>query len=157
MDSSNINSNQEYTASSFFSYYREKRPEKFSDTVETYDIPLTKELFEQQMNFLSIQKKQSAFENFIVAVAQRKITPNIKPQTGPDGGGDGKVDAETYQVSDDISDKWYSSENTAKGNELWAFAISCKNNGNQRLRVILRRLLGQKEDILALFFSLINL
>lgn len=48
MDSSNINSNQEYTASSFFSYYREKRPEKFSDTVETYDIPLTKELFEQQ-------------------------------------------------------------------------------------------------------------
>lgn len=157
MDSSNINSNQEYTASSFFSYYREKRPEKFSDTVETYDIPLTKELFEQQMNFLSTQKKQSAFENFIVAVAQRKITPNIKPQTGPDGGGDGKVDAETYQVSDDISDKWYSSENTAKGKELWAFAISCKKNGNQRLRVILRRLLGQKEDILALFFSLINL
>lgn len=157
MDSSNINSNQEYTASSFFSYYREKRPEKFSDTVETYDIPLTKELFEQQMNFLSIQKKQSAFENFIVAVAQRKITPNIKPQTGPDGGGDGKVDAETYQVSDDISDKWYSSENTAKGMNFGRLPLVVKNNGNQRLRVILRRLLGQKEDILALFFSLINL
>ena len=57
MDSSNINSNQEYTASSFFSYYREKRPEKFSDTVETYDIPLTKELFEQhQVNYQSQEK-----------------------------------------------------------------------------------------------------
>ena len=49
MDSSNINSNQEYTASSFFSYYREKRPEKFSDTVETYDIPLTKLLQKREM------------------------------------------------------------------------------------------------------------
>ena len=140
MDSSNINSNQEYTVSSFFSYYREKRPEKFSDTVETYDIPLTKELFEQQMNFLSIQKKQSAFENFIVAVAQRKITPNIKPQTGPDGGGDGKVDAKTYQVSDDISDKWYSSENTAKGNELWAFAISCKKQWKPKIESDIEKL-----------------
>lgn len=154
MDSSNINSNQEYTASSFFSYYREKRPEKFSDTVETYDIPLTKELFEQQMNFLSIQKKQSAFENFIVAVAQRKITPNIKPQTGPDGGGDGKIDAETYQVSDDISDKWYSSENTAKGNELWAFAISCKKQWKPKIESDIEKIVGTKRGYTrALFFS----
>ena len=157
MDSSNINSNQEYTASSFFSYYREKRPEKFSDTVETYDIPLTKELFEQQMNFLSTQKKQSAFENFIVAVAQRKITPNIKPQTGPDGGGDGKVDAENIRSRMIFQISGTQAKIQQKVKNFGRLPLVVKNNGNQRLRVILRRLLGQKEDILALFFSLINL
>ena len=78
------------------------------------------------MDFLSTKKMQSTFVNFVVAVAKRVITPNIKPQTGPDGGGDGKVDAETYRVSDDISGKWYSTEDTASGSESWAFAISCK-------------------------------
>ena len=117
MDSSNINSNQEYTASSFFSYYREKRPEKFSDTVETYDIPLTKELFEQQMNFLSIHIRSRMI--FQISGTQAKIQQKVM--------------------------------------NFGRLPLVVKNNGNQRLRVILRRLLGQKEDILALFFSLINL
>lgn len=108
------------------SYYRELRPEKFSDSKVTYEIPLTHELFDGQLNLLSTKKMQSEFENFVVACASRLITPNIKPQTGPDGGGDGKVDAETYIVSPDISDKWYVAEGGALGNEKWAFAISCK-------------------------------
>ena len=105
---------------SIFSFYKAKRPEKFSDSVDAYEMPLTEELFEQQLALLSTKKKQSLFENFVVAVAKRRITPNIKSQTGPDGGGDGKVDAETYYVSDDVSDKWFSVENSASGKELYS-------------------------------------
>ena len=83
------------------SYYREVHPEFFSDTVVHYETPLTSELFDYKMSILSTKKMQSDFESFIVAVAKRLITPNIKPQSGPDGGGDGKVDAETYEVSDE--------------------------------------------------------
>lgn len=141
-------------ASAFFSYYREKRPEKFSDTVVKYEIPLTKELFEQQMDLLSTKKMQSAFENFVVAVAKRVITPNIKPQTGPDGGGDGKVDAETYRVSNDISDKWYSTEDTASGSELWAFAISCKKQWKTKVESDVEKIAGTGRGYTrALFFS----
>ena len=76
-------------------FYRSRRPEYYSDSEIRYEVPLTRELFDLQLERLSTNKKQSEFENFIVAVVRRLITPNIKPQTGPDGGGDGKVDAET--------------------------------------------------------------
>jgi len=118
--------NNTITIHDFVAYYRKQRPEKFSDSKIVYEIPLTKELFEQQLEFLSTQKKQSEFENFIVRCAGRLVTPNIKPQTGPDGGGDGKIDAETFEVSSDISDKWYISNEGASENDKWAFAISCK-------------------------------
>lgn len=62
------NEQKAHNVSAFFSYYRKKRPEKFSDTVVKYEIPLIKELFEQQMDLLSTKKMQSAFENFVVAV-----------------------------------------------------------------------------------------
>lgn len=148
------NEQKTHDAAAFFSYYREKRPEKFSDTVEKYEIPLTKELFEQQMDLLSTKKMQSAFENFVVAVAKRVITPNIKHQTGPDGGGDGKVDAETYRVSDDISDKWYSTEDTASGCELWAFAISCKKQWKTKVESDIEKIAAIGRGYTrALFFS----
>lgn len=149
-----INQEHIHTASDFFSYYRKMRPEKFSDTVETYEIPLTKELFELQMELLSTQKKQSLFENFVVAVVKRRITPNIKPQTGPDGGGDGKVDAETFQVSEDISSKWYSNEDTASGKELWAFAISCKKKWKPKVESDVEKIIGTNRGYTRiLFFS----
>lgn len=114
-------------------YYREMHPEYFSDTIVRYEIPLTTELFDYQMALLSTKKMQSTFENFVVAIAKRLITPNIIPQTGPDGGGDGKVDAETYEVSDDLSDKWISLEETASKKEYWAFAISCKTKWKEKV------------------------
>lgn len=80
-------SNTITTVHELVAYYRELRPEKFSDSKIEYEIPLTKELFEKQLEILSTKKMQSNFENFIVRCAERLITPNIKPQTGPDGGG----------------------------------------------------------------------
>ena len=135
-------------------YYREVHPEYFSDTIVRYEVPLTAELFDQQMALLSTKKMQSAFENFVVAIAKRLITPNVKPQTGPDGGGDGKVDAETYEVSDDLSDKWISTEETASGKEYWAFAISCKKKWKEKVASDVENLVGTNRGYTkALFFT----
>lgn len=135
-------------------YYRELRPQYFSDTVVRYEIPLTQELFDLQLALLSTKKMQSVFENFVVAIAKRNITPNIKPQTGPDGGGDGKVDAETYEVSNDISDKWYSIEDTANGKEYWAFAISCKKQWKPKLTSDVAKIVATNRGYTkALFFT----
>lgn len=136
------------------SYYREVHPEFFSDTVVQYETPLTAELFDCQMSLLSTKKKQSDFEKFIVAVAKRLITPNIKPQTGPDGGGDGKVDAETYEVSEDISDKWIATEDTALGKEYWAFAISCKKEWKSKVTSDIEKIVKTNRGYTkALFFT----
>ena len=116
-----------------FAYYRRMRPEYFSDSEIIYETPLTEELFDVQLGLLSTKKLHGAFENFAISVARRLITPNIKPQTGPDGGGDGKVDAETYEVSNDVSDKWYSEESGARGKEKWGFAVSCKKQWRSKI------------------------
>lgn len=135
-------------------YYREAHPEYFSDTIVQYEIPLTSELFDYKMSLLSTKKMQSAFENFIVAIAKRLITPNIKPQTGPDGGGDGKVDAETYEVSEDISDKWIAMEDTALGKEYWAFAISCKKDWKPKVASDIEKIVKTNRGYTkALFFT----
>ena len=115
-------------------FYQSRRPEFFSDSEVRYEVPLTRELFDLQLARLSTDKKHSEFEKFVVAVSRRLITPNIKPQTGPDGGGDGKVDAETYEVSDDISDKWYAEECGAHGKEKWAFTISCESGWKEKIK-----------------------
>ena len=138
----------------FVAYYRELRPEKFSDSKIEYEIPLTKELFEKQLEILSTKKMQSNFENFIVRCAERLITPNIKPQTGPDGGGDGKVDAETYEVTTDISDKWYVANGGASEKEKWAFAISCKKQWKPKITTDIEKVANTNRGYTrVLFFS----
>lgn len=138
----------------FVAYYRELRPEKFSDSKIEYKIPLTKELFEKQLEILSTKKMQSNFENFIVRCAERLITPNIKPQTGPDGGGDGKVDAETYEVTTDISDKWYVANGGASEKEKWAFAISCKKQWKPKITTDIEKVANTNRGYTrVLFFS----
>ncbi|MCM1142579.1 MAG: hypothetical protein NC453_28750 [Muribaculum sp.] len=68
------------------------------------------------------------------------MTPNLRPQTGPTGGGDGKVDSETYEVSEDTSSKWF----IAPGNrpeELWAIAISCKKDWKSKVRSDVKKII----------------
>lgn len=147
-------SNEAITIHDLVSYYRDLRPQYFSDSKVVYDIPLTREFFDAQLALLSTKKMQSEFENFVVACACRLITPNIKSQTGPDGGGDGKVDAETYAVSSDISDKWYVEDVGASGKEKWAFAISCKKTWKPKVASDVEKAVGTGRGYTRiLFFS----
>lgn len=137
----------------FFSYYRRLRPEKFSDTFVVYELPLTKEIFAFQMERLSVEKKQNEFERFVIRCASRLITPNIKPQTDPDGHGDGKVDGETYQVASEISDRWYVA-NGCKSDEKWAIAISCVEKWKPKLESDVKKIVDTGRGYTkVLFFS----
>src|SRR5207237_5750030 len=44
--------------------------------------------------------QETEFQRFPFELAKRKVCPNLLPQTGPTGGGDSKVDTETYPVAD---------------------------------------------------------
>jgi hypothetical protein len=66
------------------------------------------------------------FERFAHKLAEKEICPNLVPQTGPTGGGDSKVDAVTYPVSEEIAALWYEGNSGQSAKEPWAFAFSTK-------------------------------
>lgn len=57
----------------------------------------------------------------------------MRPQTGPEGGGDGKVDADSYPVSSEVSDRWFIGDANA-GSESWGFAVSATKKWSAKVR-----------------------
>ena len=117
-----------------YELYRQNRPMKFSDSKVVQKAELTKELFQYQMDRLSNDMKQDIFENLVKSLALRFVTPNLIPQTGPTGGGDGKTDLETHPVADEIAEKWYVADGGCRGSEKWAVAISCKEEWKDKVK-----------------------
>ena len=137
----------------YWGLYRKQRPHLFSDSYVEYAIPLTKELFAFQLSQLSTDKKQSLFEKFILRTAGRIMIPNIRPQTGPDGGGDGKVDGDTYYVAPEIARKAIVGEDGWEGKEI-AIAISCKKVWKDKVQSDVQKIVGTGRGYSrVLFFS----
>lgn len=132
--------NQKADINRVFAYYRDLHPEQFSDSICQYEVELTPELFDFQISRLSTDQKQDLFENFCRRLIIKLLTPNLRPQTGPTGGGDGKVDSETYEVSEDTCSKWFVSSGNKPG-ELWAIAISCKNDWKGKVRSDVKKII----------------
>ena len=107
-------------------FYRQRRPEFFSDSEIVTQITLPKEVLAYELNKISTNQKQDEFETLCRRLAEKFISPNLIPQVGPTGGGDGKTDSETYPVSESISSRWFTPENGWDKDENWAFAISAK-------------------------------
>jgi len=150
----NIRFKNEETNKDIFSHYRNVHPYLFSDSIISYNVPLTEELFDYKLSTLSSDKKQSEFEKFILRLACKIITPNIKPQSGPDGGGDGKVDGETYAVSESMADKWFVGSGCWSDNEYWAIAISCKKEWRPKIESDVKKIVETKRGYSKiLFFS----
>lgn len=132
-----------------YQLYRKLRPEYFSDSTTKYRM--NRQLFKQVMSELSTEMKQDAFEQFTYQLVCRLITPNLIPQTGPMGGGDGKVDFETYPVDDAVSSKWYIAK-ANKGTEKWAFAVSCVAQWENKIKKDIANALSTKKDYSHFFF-----
>lgn len=109
-------------------FMRARHPELFPDTEIVHEPRLGREVFEYQLETLTTRKQEAEFENFCRRLCEREICPNLIPQTGPTGGGDGKVDTETYPVADELSLRWYEGSGTQASNERWAFAFSAKQD-----------------------------
>lgn len=80
------------------------------------------------------------------------ICPNLIPQTGPTGGGDGKTDTETYSVSDDISNRWYIPNHGWDNNQKWAFAISAKKAWRPKVISDIKKILNTNRGYTKIYF-----
>ena len=103
-----------------------RHPEDFSDSTEQKQPVLDRSMLEYHLATLTNRNQETVFESFARNLAERTICPNLRPQTGPTGGGDSRVDSETYPVSDLLSLTWYEGIGRESSSERWAFAFSAK-------------------------------
>ena len=84
-------------------------------------------------------------------MAQHEICPNLLPHTGPTGGGDSKVDSETYPVADELALSWFEGDPAAAG-ERWGFAFSAKEDWRSKVQSDVRKLVKTGRGYKKAFF-----
>ena len=130
---------------------RLRHPDLFSDT-GVDDVPrLPKEVFEYHLDTLTNRKQEYQFEHFCRKLAEKEICPNLRIQTGPTGGGDSKVDTETYPVAEEITERWWIGSPSA-GTERWAFAFSAKKDWKSKVKADIKSILSTGRDYKLIYF-----
>lgn len=132
-------------------YMRRRRPYLYSDTTKSTQRVVTPEVLDHHLETLTSRKGETTFETFARRVVEKFITPNLRPQTGPTGGGDGKTDAETYPVAQTIALRWYS-PHAAPAHERWAFAFSAKKKWRQKVRSDVAEIVGTGRGYPRIYF-----
>lgn len=133
-------------------FLRARRPERFSDSVAVERTLLDRTTLEYHLDTLTSRNQEALFEEFARQLAQREVCPNLQAHTGPTGGGDSKVDTETYPVAEAISAGWYVGAGGAAGSERWAFAISAKKDWRPKVRSDIASLAGTGRGYVKAFF-----
>lgn len=133
-------------------FMRGRRPELYSDSTYSQKKNLDKELFEYHLDTLTARKQEYEFERFCTLLAKKELCPNLLPQTGPTGGGDSKVDSETYPVSDALSANWYEGVAREASKERWAFAISAKKAWQWKVRSDVEKIAGTNRGYTVVYF-----
>ncbi|MDN5274745.1 MAG: hypothetical protein JWP06_646 [Candidatus Saccharibacteria bacterium] len=121
-------------------FLRQRRPKKFSDSKKVEKPAISSPILESHLLTLTKRNEHDLFEEFARRLCEVEISPNIKPNTGPAGGGDGKTDAESYPVSSDTAMGWYVGYETAGKDEKLAFAISAKEAWQSKLKSDLKKI-----------------
>lgn len=140
------------TPPSYREFMRARRPQLYSDTVQIEVSETDRQQFEFQLTTLTTRKEETPFENFARALAQKELCPNLLPQTGPTGGGDSKVDTETYPVASAIATLWYEGNPNVAGSERWAFAVSAKAKWKPKLDSDVEKIVGTGRPYSLIYF-----
>lgn len=106
--------------------YKRWHPDQFSDSIIVKKASLGRDFLEYYLSRISSHSQEKDFERFCKAILEAEVCPNLSPQTGPTGGGDSKVDTETYPVAEQLTESWLYGYGDKAGSERWAFAISAK-------------------------------
>jgi hypothetical protein len=130
---------------------RARHPDLFSDTEFEASVELPKAVFEYHLDTLTSRKQEYEFEHFCRKLAEREICPNLRVQTGPTGGGDSKVDSETYPVAAEIANRWWIGEPSG-GSERWAFAFSAKKAWKPKVRADVANVISTGRDYKRIYF-----
>ncbi|MEG7407955.1 hypothetical protein V6D98_24710, partial [Serratia marcescens] len=114
-------------------FMRELRPEFYSDTSDRTAYQLDAPALEYHLDSITSRNQTHDFEIFCRKLCERTICPNLKPATGPEGGGDSKADSETIPIADEIATLTYVGDANA-AQERWAFAFSAKRKWAEKVR-----------------------
>jgi len=114
-------------------FMRRLRPAYYSDSVDRTTYQLDAPTLEYHIETITARNQTHSFEIFCRKLCERTICPNLKPATGPEGGGDSKADTETIEVADEIATLSYIGEANAR-RERWAFAFSAKKTWAEKIR-----------------------
>ena len=130
---------------------RARRPHLFSDSRIEDVIDFPRASFEYHLDTLTNRKQEYEFEHFCRKLAEREICPNLRVQTGPTGGGDSKVDSETYPVAPEISERWWIGT-PAAGTERWAFAFSAKKDWKRKVKADIESIVSTDRQYDLIYF-----
>lgn len=133
-------------------FLRARRPERFSDSVVIEHRSLDRSLLEYQLDSLTSRSQETDFERFARQLAEKEICPNLLPHTGPTGGGDSKVDTETYPVADNLALAWYVGSGREAASERWAFAISAKKKWRAKVQADVAKIVATNRGYSKAFF-----
>jgi hypothetical protein len=132
-------------------FMKMRRPERFSDTVIAKKGNLNRSILEYKLEVLTSNSQEQEFQKFSFKLAQLEIAPNLRPQTGPSGGGDSKADSETYPVSDFTRFNFWEGIANESG-ERWAFAISAKKEWVGKVTKDVKGIVDTSRDYKRIFF-----
>lgn len=133
-------------------FMKSRRPERFSDSVSN-DLPaLDRSQLEYHLSTLTSRSEELAFESFARKLLERTVCPNLLPHTGPTGGGDSKVDTETYPVAEALSMGWFVGDGDQAGTERWAFAFSAKAQWKPKLESDIAKIVATQRGYMKGFF-----
>lgn len=127
-------------------FYRKIHPNSFSDSKIIKIGKFSKEFFSYFLDSLTSQSREKEVEDFCRKIIEATICPNLLPQTGPTGGGDSKVDSETFPVSENIAEGWLYGYSDAAHTERWAFAISAKKAWKPKFKSDVMKIILTNEE-----------
>lgn len=129
---------------------RRLRPEYYSDTADRTTYQLDAPTLEYHLQTITARNQTQPFEIFCRKLCERTICPNLKPATGPEGGGDSKADTETIPIADEIATLTYVGEANA-ARERWAFAFRAKKKWAEKGRSDVAGIVTTERDYQKIF------
>lgn len=141
----------EQTSISPSEFMRRLRPELYSDSTKPSRYELDRGTLEYYLETLTSRNQTQAFEIFARKLCERTICPNLRPATGPEGGGDSKADTETLPMADELTTLLYVAQANA-GRERWAFAFSAKERWTDKARADVAAAMGTGRNYQKVFF-----
>lgn len=128
-------------------FYKKIHPDLFSDSKIIKKGKFSEEFFSYFLESLTSQSREKEFEKYCKGIAEVTICPNLLPQTGPTGGGDSKVDSETFPVSETIAEGWLVGFSDSANSERWAFAISAKKDWKPKFKSDVKKIIETNENL----------
>lgn len=113
---------------------------------------MDRSLLEYHLTTLTNRSQENDFEQFARQLLEREVCPNLLPHSGPTGGGDSKVDSETFPVADDLASTWYVGIGRKASEERWAFAFSAKKDWRSKCQSDVKKVAQTSRGYAKAFF-----